>query len=153
MYSHVALSTQRARRVPASPSLVFHTLISLHQTASLTLSGSVWYPCRLLLGGLGVREGHPVLWPHSHEQQDCGVVPAAACLQPRFRRACDEGGPPNWQVSQPVPGHLCTVGRVFQGVVPSRGVMAVELGFLSGHMTSLGYWSHLPACAPRPARP
>lgn len=50
-------------------------------------------------------------------------------------------------------GHLCTVDRVFQGVVPSRGVMAVELGFLSEHMTSLGYWSHLPACAPRPARP
>lgn len=35
-------------------------------------------------------------------------------------------------------GHLCTVDRVFQGVVPSRGVMAVELGFLSEHMTKSG---------------
>lgn len=62
-------------------------------------------------------------------------------------------GSSSWQVSQPMPGHLCIVGRVFQGVVPSRGAMAVELGFLSGHMTSLGYWGHLPACATRPAGP
>lgn len=57
-------------------------------------------------------------------------------------------GSPNWQVSQPMPGHLCIVGGVIQGV-PSRGAMTVELRSLSGHRTSLGCWDHLPACATR----
>lgn len=56
----------------------------------------------------------------------------------------------NWHVSQPVPGHLCIVRRVLQGVVPSRGAMAVELGFLSGHTTSLDSVGHL-SLSPQPS--
>lgn len=91
MCSQVDLRTQHAGCVPASPFPVPHTLLSPSPDGLPDSVALRSLPAEFSLEDSELGKGTLFCGLIHMSNESVGWVPVAACLQPRFRRVCDEG--------------------------------------------------------------